>query len=380
MIKRYINLSKLLERKSFFFFGPRGVGKTTLIHSQLKDRATIINLLDSRYFTKLLAEPSLLEEIAAANKSSLVVIDEIQKIPSLLDEVHRLIEEKGIRFLLTGSSARKLRRGGVNLLAGRAWKAELFPLTYYELDKRFNLERYLKVGGLPSVYLSSDPEEELFAYVDTYLKEEIMHEALVRRLPPFTRFLASVALSSGNIINYTKIANDAQLSPSTAREYFHLLEDTLIGFTVPPWRESKKRKAIQTAKFYLFDIGVVNTLQKMELGYHSLPDAGKSFEHFIAMELRAFLSYTRNKSKLTFWRSIYGQEVDFVIGQQLALEVKLTKTVTKRHLKGLKAIKEEGVFSKYFIISQDKIPAEDNGIIKLHWKDFLDKLWNGEIL
>jgi predicted AAA+ superfamily ATPase len=211
-IKRYLQLDPLLEMKSFFLFGPRATGKTTLIRQQLSEKATIIDLLDSRYFLRLSSDPHELESIVSASPAKIIVIDEIQRIPELLNEVHRLIESRKLTFLLTGSSARKLRRGKANLLAGRVWNAGMFPLIYREMND-FNLERYLRYGGLPAVFSSTYPEEELDAYANTYLKEEILAEGLIRRLPPFSRFLKTIALANGEMINFTKLANDCQVPP-----------------------------------------------------------------------------------------------------------------------------------------------------------------------
>ncbi len=257
-IERELKLAPLLAMKSFFLFGPRTTGKTTLIRRQLAKTAFIIDLLDSRYFLRLSGDPHDLESLIAANPADIIVIDEIQRIPDLLNEIHRLIEAKKQTFLLTGSSARKLRRGKANLLAGRVWNAGMFPLIYREVPD-FDLNRYLRYGGLPGVYLSKHPEEELDAYVNTYLKEEILAEGLIRRLPPFSRFLKTIAMANGEMINFTKLANDSQVPPSTVTEYVGLLEDTLIGFLLPAWSESKKRKAIKTGKFYFFDPGVTHT-------------------------------------------------------------------------------------------------------------------------
>ncbi len=308
-----------------------------------------------------------------------MVIDKIQKVPALLDGVHLLIEEAGARFLMTGSSARKLKRGGHNLLAGRAWKAELFPLTSHELGTRFDLERYLLVGGLPAVYLSREPLKELHAYVETYLKEEVMEEALVRNLPAFTRFLKTLAACEGSIINYTNIGNDAQVPPSTVREYFGILEDTLLGFSLPPWTKFIKRKAIQTAKFYLLDTGVGNALRGVESIPRNSDLFGSRFEQFLLMELRACLSYQRDRRPLSYWRSKNGQEVDLIVGDEIAVEIKAAARITNRHRKGLLALKEEGILKKFYVVSNDPIRAVHDGIIQIHWKEFLEQLWRGEI-
>ena len=374
-LERLLNLADLLTRKSFFLFGPRATGKSTLIKRQLSETATVIDLLDSRLYLRLLSSPHDLESIIySGHKTGIVVIDEIQRIPELLNEVHRLIENKKITFLLTGSSARKLRRGKANLLAGRVWESRMFPLTWKEITD-FNLDRFLHYGGLPAVYLSNYPDEELDAYVNTYLKEEIMAEGLIRKLPPFSRFLRSIALASGEMINFTKLANDCQVPPSTVTEYVGLLEDTLVGFLLPAWTESRKRKAISTAKFYFFDPGVTHMLagtQTLDRNSHLY---GKSFEQFIGMEIRAYLSYRRKKRELAYWRSTHGYEVDFLIGIETAIEVKASQKVSGRDLRGLKALKEENIFKNYILVSQDPINTRDDNFQAIYWEKFLDDLW-----
>jgi len=378
-INRYLQLAPLLGMKSFFLFGPRATGKTTLIRQQLSEKAAIIDLLDSRYFLRLSSAPHELEPIISAAPADIIVIDEIQRIPELLNEIHRLIESRNLTFLLTGSSARKLRRGKANLLAGRVWSAGMFPLIYQEITD-FDLERYLHYGGLPAVYLSEYPEEELDAYVNTYLKEEILAEGLIRRLPPFSRFLKTIALANGEMINFTKLANDCQVPPSTATEYVALLEDTLVGFLLPAWTESKKRKAIRTGKFYFFDPGVTHILAGTETLDRNSNLYGKSFEQFICMELRAYLSYKRKKLSLTYWRSKNGHEVDFLLGTRTAIEVKATKKISRNDSKGLKYLKEEGVFKNFILVSQDPVSSFSDDILTIPWQKFLSDLWNDKFL
>jgi len=377
-LQRILNLPNLLSRKSFFLFGPRATGKSTLIKQQLSASATVIDLLDSRLYLRLLNSPHDLESIIHSdNKSGIVVIDEIQRVPELLNEVHRLIENKKLTFLLTGSSARKLRRGKANLLAGRVWEARLFPLTWKEIPD-FNLERFLRYGGLPPVYLSKYPDEELDAYVNTYLKEEIMAEGLIRKLPPFSRFLHAAALINGEMINFSKLANDCQVPPSTVTEYVGLLEDTLVGFLLPAWTESRKRKAISTGKFYFFDPGITHTLAGTQTLDRNSNLYGKSFEQFIGMEIRAYLSYKRRKLQFSYWRSTHGYEVDFLIDRETAVEVKASQKISQRDFKGLKALEEEKIFKNYILVSQDPINTRDNNFQALYWKKFLDNLWAGK--
>ena len=377
-LQRILNLPNLLSRKSFFLFGPRATGKSTLIKQQLSASATVIDLLDSRLYLRLLNSPHDLESIIHSdNKSGIVVIDEIQRVPELLNEVHRLIENKKLTFLLTGSSARKLRRGKANLLAGRVWEARLFPLTWKEIPD-FNLERFLRYGGLPPVYLSKYPDEELDAYVNTYLKEEIMAEGLIRKLPPFSRFLHAAALINGEMINFSKLADDCQVPASTVTEYVGLLEDTLVGFLLPAWTESTKRKAISTGKFYFFDPGITHTLAGTQTLDRNSNLYGKSFEQFIGMEIRAYLSYKRRKLQFSYWRSTHGYEVDFLVGRETAVEVKASQKISQRDFKGLKALEEERIFKNYILVSQDPINTRDNNFQALYWKKFLDNLWAGK--
>ncbi|MBF0491961.1 MAG: ATP-binding protein [Deltaproteobacteria bacterium] len=376
-LKRTLNLKKLLQKKSFFLFGPRATGKTTLIKKDLPD-ARIYNLLDTRLFSRLLKDPGLLEE-ENRNQNKLIVIDEIQKLPSLLDEVHRLIEEQNKTFLLTGSSARKLKRGAANLLAGRAWQAELFSLTSHEIPD-FNLLKYLNCGGLPNVYYSKYPSEELENYVSLYIKEEIQSESLTRNLPAFVSFLDAIALSNGEEINLESFGRDCGVSPITVRNYIQILEDTLIGFSLPGYTKTKKRKATSRIKHYLFDTGVVHTLCRRGKIENKSELFGKAFEQFITQEIRAFLSYSRLKLPLCYWRSLSQFEVDLIVGNELALEIKSSDQIQDKHLKGLRALKEEGLLKKYAIVSLDSEPRKTSDGISIYpWEHFLKSLWKGDI-
>lgn len=379
--KRSINLLELLDKKSFFLFGARGTGKSFLIRNTLGSEVVSINLLRAQFQMRLLKNPSELEEMIDAQNESpkLVVIDEIQKIPILLDEVHRLIEERNLTFLLTGSSARKLKAQGVNLLAGRAWIAHLYPLTYAEIPD-FNLDRYLRYGGLPAVWLSELPTEELDAYVQTYINEEIKAEGLIRKIPAFTEFLRVAALSNGQLINYANLAQDTGVSPPTVASYYEILEDTLIGFQVPPWRKPTSRKAIASAKFYFFDTGVANTLAGTNSIDRNSNLFGILFEHWIALELRAYLSYHRLRHKLFFWRTESKEEVDFIVEDHFAIEVKASKRISDNDLKSIKCLKDEKLLKRYLVVSHDPIDRVHDGLELMHWKSFIQKLWNNELL
>lgn len=377
MYPRCLDLTNLLKKRSYFLLGPRGTGKSTLIEQALPD-AKIYDLLDASVFQRLVRDPTLISQETMAD--TLVVIDEIQKFPALLDEVHRLIVKRKQRFLLTGSSARKLRKGGANLLAGRAFQAWLLPLTSQEIPD-FDLLTYLNTTGLPEFYGQVGVHDYLRAYVGTYLQEEIKAEALTRNLPGFVRFLEVVALCNGEEINYANISSDCGVPVRTLEGYFGVLNDTLIGFSIQPFLSTTKRKAITRAKYFLFDIGVVNFLAKRGRVEFKSELFGRLFEHFIALELRAFLAYHFIDLPLQYWRSTSHFEVDFIIGNKLAIEVKGTDLVMDKHLKGIRALKEEELIHTYGVISLDpheRLTAD--GIHIWPWKTFLKKLWAGEFM
>lgn len=375
---RRLDLNAGLEKNSFFLFGPRGTGKSYWVKKTLAG-VPVFDLLDSDVHDRLVRRPKQLsEEIAPGVKS--VVIDEIQKIPRLLDEVHRLIEERGIHFLLTGSSARKLRRGGANMLGGRAWEASFYPLTWAEIPG-FDLLKYVNRGGLPKVYLSRFPEEDLKAYTRLYIHEEVKAEALSRNIENFVRFMDVFALSNGAEINYQNLAGDAGVPPRTIENYISVLKDTLMGFELSPFLATKKRKAITRSKFFFFDIGVVNHITKRTPISAGNPAFGDAFEHFIVLETRAYLGLTGHEVPLQFWRTKNGFEVDLLVGDRLAVEIKATKQVLPKHLKGLRALKEEGLVKDHVIVSLDPVSREmAPGIRAVYWMDFLKLLWDGRLL
>lgn len=374
-ISRYLDLKEVLKKKSLFLFGPRQTGKSWLIKNTFRD-IRIYDLLDSETYLSLSRSPKRLDEETRPGEG-IVAIDEIQKIPSLLNEVHRVIEKHGIHFLLTGSSARKLRRGGVNLLGGRARSRYLHPLTFFELKNRFVLLTALNSGLIPSIYFSDSPQEDLKAYAGDYLKEEIAQEGLTRNVPAFSRFLQVAAMCNGKLINYSNISNDAQVPTSTVQEYFQILRDTLIAFDVPAWKKSIKRKPISTSKFYFFDVGVVRYLQNRSALQNGSPEFGDAFETYIAHEIKSYADYT-GMGALCYWRSKSGYEVDFMLGDLLAVEVKAKNNVSRRDLRGICALKEEKKIAKYVVVSLETRPRLVNNIHILPWKDFLLQLWDGK--
>jgi len=379
LYQRKLDLNSLLKKKSFFLFGARSTGKTTLIQQNLKN-FKLYDLLDSDIYKRLLKRPKLLEEENRNIKNQIIVIDEIQKQAHLLDEVHRLIQTKNYRFLLTGSSARKLKKGQSNLLAGRAWQAELFPLSWVEIPK-FNLIKYLNLGGLPMVYNSKNHREELDSYVSLYLREEIQNEALSRNIQAFAEFLDLMALSNGKEINYESFAKDLQFSPSTLKNYIEILSNTLVGFSLQGWTKTKKRKAISRSKYYLFDLGVTNTLCQRGLIKNKSELFGKAFEHFIILEVRSYLSYFRKKLNMNYWRSSSQIEVDLIVGDKVAIEIKSSSLIQDKHLKGLRRLKEEQILKKYILVSLDKEErVTKDKIYIMPWEVFLKKLWQGNII
>ena len=378
---RNLNLLPILKKKSMFLFGPRQTGKSSFIKHQLlgDDIALFWTLLDGRLRMRILADPGILrQEVEMKNlRDCIIVIDEIQKCPELLDEIHFLIEDRNIHFLMTGSSARKLKNTGVNLLGGRATERHFHPFNFAEIGKHpdYNLPFIFEHGLLPSMFLSENLDEDLAAYIDTYLTEEIAAEGAARNIPAFARFLTTAALTNSQLLNYTNIANDAQLPVQTVRQWYDVLESTLLGYQIPPFTKTKKRKAISTAKFYFFDIAIARSLRNIPTPAEGTTEAGEYFEQLVCMELKTWIDYTRPRSKLTFWRSTSNMEVDFCVDEEIAIEVKLTMSVTEKHLKGLKALREENIFKRYVVVCQEEHPRLVDGIEILPWKYFFAQLW-----
>jgi predicted AAA+ superfamily ATPase len=367
------------SNRSAFLWGPRKTGKTTLLKQQFS-HACWIDLLDYDLFLSLSQRPTRLRQIVEVQASKTVVIDEVQKIPHLMDEIHWLIENKGFQFILSGSSARKFRRGTHNLLGGRAWRFELYPLVTKEL-KKFNLEKALVSGLLPSHYLSRKSEMDLKAYVHDYLKEEIQVEALTRNLPAFSKFLQSAAITNGMLLNYSNAARESGVSVKTIREYYHILEDTLTGRQLLPWKKSKKRRLIETSKFFFFDTGIISAL----LNYRSITpgtrEYGRAFEHFILQECWAYSHYSRLDFPISFWRTASGAEVDLILGDaEVAIEIKSSENVGNS-TKGLHLFHEENKCRKSFIVSREPLPRKLNSTISvLPWHIFCEMLWRGDII
>jgi predicted AAA+ superfamily ATPase len=373
-VPRLLDIKGLLRGKSHFLFGPRQTGKTSLVRRTMKD-AKVYDLLDSSVFLALNRNPGRIAE-ELTDQDQLVVIDEIQRIPELLNEVHRLIEERRIRFLLTGSSARKLRRGGINLLGGRARTRYLHPLTCRELGKDFDLYRAIQSGLLPSIYFSNSPMQDLKAYAGTYLQQEILAEGAFRNIPAFSRFLRVAALCNASIVNFTKVANDAQVARTTVYEYFEILKDTLILHELPAWRKSVKRKPLASSKYYFFDIGVTAALQEREFRPRT-PEFGEAFETYLFHELLCYRDYVSDEP-LSYWRSTSGFEVDFIIGDHTAVEVKAKENILSSDLKPLAALGEEKKLKRFLCVSLEPRRRKVGDVLILPYKQFLESLWDGE--
>ncbi|MBI5554975.1 MAG: ATP-binding protein [Elusimicrobia bacterium] len=334
----YPRIIKHSKEKSFFLFGPRGTGKTTWVKSSFP-QAVFIDLLESEIYNDLLANPQRLERFIPRDFKEWIIIDEVQRIPAILHEVHRLIEKNRYCFILTGSSARKLRQRGVNLLAGRALKYSFHPLTAVELGNDFNLQRSLKYGQLPSVYIESDPKSYLESYVETYLREEIQQEGLTRNLSAFSRFLETASFSQGAVLNASAVARECAIERKVVENYFAILDDLMIGYRLPVFTKKAKRRVIAHHKFYFFDVGVYRTVRPS--GPLDLPEemAGAALETLVFQELRAINDSLRLGYDLFYWRTADQVEVDFILyGEKgiMAIEVKRTNRITEQMTHGLK--------------------------------------------
>jgi predicted AAA+ superfamily ATPase len=373
-VQRTLDLRGLLEKKSHFLLGPRQTGKTFLVRHILKD-VRVYDLLDTSVYLALSHNPGrIAQEITPEDRW--IVIDEIQRLPILLNEVHRLIETRGLHFLLTGSSARKLRRGGVNLLGGRARTKYLHPFTFQELGHRFDLHRAIKRGLLPSIYFSDDPRSDLEAYAGLYLQQEIMAEGVTRNIPAFSRFLRVAAFCNGTIVNFTNVANDAQVPRTTVYEYFEILKDTLVIYELSPWRKTKKRKPLASSKYYFFDLGVLGALQGREFR-PGTPEMGEAFETYLMHELSSYRDYVSGEP-LSFWRSSTGFEVDFIMGDHTAVEVKAKENVSPQDVKSLRVFAEEKQLKRYLCVSLEPRRRKLGDVTILPFKEFLEALWGGE--
>lgn len=382
-IERALRIA-LPDRQSAFLWGPRKTGKSTYLRAAFPNSLTF-DLLRTDLLLDLTRRPALLRErLLAAPPESLrspVILDEVQKVPQLLDEVHWLIENRGLRFILCGSSARKLKRGGVNLLGGRAWRYEMHPLTSVEVADLDLLES-LNRGLVPAHYLDPEYGRSLRAYVVDYLKEEVFDEGLTRNVAAFSRFFDAMGYSHGDLTNYANVARDCGVDAKTVKEYYQILVDTLLGTFVEPWKKRQERQVIgKASKFYLFDVGVAGALTGRRIREERGEAFGRALEHFVLMEILAHRSYRELDYGVHFWRTKSGLEVDFVLGDgEVALEVKGTSRTDPSDLRSLRAFIEDNRPRRALRVCNEPAPRVVDGVQVLPWREFLARLWAGDLL
>ena len=381
MFRRGLNI---LKSNNFFLFGARGTGKTTLLETEFKAESSLrIDLLESDTFARLQAKPELLREIIDKANKEWCIIDEVQKIPELLDLVHLLIEKKKLKFGLTGSSARKLKRGKANLLAGRAFVYKMFPLTHLELDQTFSLEQILTYGSLPKVFtLETHREKALYlkSYSETYLREEIALEQIIRKLPPFRKFLEVAAHQDTELVSFSNIGRDILVDPKIVSNYYSILEDTLLGFYLEPYHTSIRKRQKKTPKFYWFDLGVRRALSgtiDSEITARSF-EFGSLFESFVINEIYRLLTYAERSFKLSFLRVDDNVEIDLIIERPglptYFIEIKSTDRVNETHIKSLRTLSSSIQSSKPILLSRDPVSRTIQGIPCLSWKEGLKEI------
>ena len=384
MFERRLSLPPSGE-ETFFLWGPRQTGKSTLL-GQRYPRARWIDLLKADEFRRYAVHPERLRQEIDAERPDpgrQIVIDEIQKVPALLDEVHWLIENRGLHFALCGSSARKVRRGAANLLGGRGLRYHLHGLTAAEIGGAFDLRRMLNHGYLPRMYEAARPARRLDAYIADYLREEVAAEGLVRNLPAFAGFLDAAALDDGGLVNCSNVARECGVSSHTVKGYFDVLEDTLLGRRLPAWRKRPKRRTIGAPKFYFADVGVVNRLARRGDLAPGSELYGKAFENWVFHELCAFLDYREVDGGLSYWRLAGGTEVDFVLGDmRLAVEAKASARIAAQHLKGLRslAVDHPGVGRRVVACLESRARRTTDGIDILPATVFVRRLWRGDLI
>ena len=362
------SIGKPLEsRKSFFLFGPRGTGKTTWLKHRLPE-ALFVNLLQSEFYNRLTSNPGYLRQLVPPGHTGWTIIDEVQRIPALLNEVHDLIETRGLGFVLTGSSARTLRRKGVNLLAGRALTYRMHPLTVVEQGDAFNLRDSLQLGHLPARFSESDPGKYLKDYVQTYLREEVMQEGLTRNIGHFSHFLEVVSFSQGATVNISAAAREAQINRPVAENYFSILEDLLIAVRLPVFSRKAKRKLITQTKFYFFDVGVYRSIRPVGPLDSNAEIDGPALETLVLQELRAVNDYHGLDYQIHFWRTRSGLEVDFVLygpNGLLAIEMKRSTRIQSRDTRSLREFRKDYPPAQCFVFYGGPNPLYMDGVTVL---------------
>ena len=376
----------LPKGQSAFLWGARKTGKTTYLKHKYPQNI-YFDFLKTDLFLDCLKTPSLLRERILAKTEVLlaypIILDEVQKVPQILDEVHWLIENRGLSFILCGSSARKLKRGHANLLGGRAWRYQMAPLTFSETGE-CNLLKILNQGLIPAHYAANETHyrKSLKAYITDYLIEEVFHEGLTRNIQAFSRFFAALAHCQGEMLNYANIARDCGVDAKTVREYFLILEDTLVGTLVYPYNRRKSREIItQMPRFYFFDVGVGGYIARRTVVEEKGEQFGRALEHFIFMELQAYKNYREKEFELYYWRTKNGQEVDFILNDaEVCIEVKGTSLVKPSDMKGICAFKDEHRPGKSIIVCNEREPRLSGDIRILPWQLFLEELWSGMVV
>ena len=379
MYHRIFDIENRLD-EAMFLFGGRQTGKSTLLKERFP-KAVYIDLLKSDVRNRFKRHPEeFRESLLRYPPETLVIVDEIQKVPDLLDEVHWLMVEKGLWFILSGSSARKIKKSGANNLGGRAIPETLFPLVSAEIPD-FDLERAVQNGMIPRHYMVANARNRMRAYIDLYLKEEIIEEALVQNVDEFIRFMEVAAIMDGEILNYENVASDCEVSANTVKAYYKILVDTLLGFEVPAYRKVIKRKLYKSPRFYYFDVGIANHLTKR---YHlapKTPEYGHAFEHLIMQEIVAYLGYTNSDEELTYWHTYENLEVDAVIGDaRVAIEIKSKEHIDHDDKKGVTEFAKEHPDTKQIIVSRDRISRRSGDVDLYYVTDFFKALWAGEII
>ena len=379
MYHRIFDIENRLD-EAMFLFGGRQVGKSTLLKERFP-KAVYFDLLNSELRNRFRQHPEVFREsLLRYPPETLVIVDEIQKVPDLLDEVHWLMVNRGLFFILSGSSARKLKKSGANNLGGRAIPETLFPLVSAEIPD-YDLERAVQNGMIPRHYMVANARNRLKSYIELYLKEEIIEEAVVQNVDDFVRFLEVAAISDGEMLNYENVAADCGVSANTVKAYYKILCDTLLGFEVPAYSKVIKRKLAKASRFYFFDVGIANYLT----GRHHLapktPEYGHAFEHLVMQEIAAYLGYSNSEEKLTYWHTYDNQEVDAVISDaRVAIEIKSTDSVQASHKKGLAEVAKEHPNVRQILVSRDRVTRRSGDVDLYYVTDFFKELWEGKII
>ena len=382
-IRRALEIGRLLEESSLFLFGPRMTGKTAYIENELQKKAILsITFLDGDTLDAFRRNPVLLRSMLNGRTEGLVIVDEVQLFPPVLLDIQHIMTHSDIHFLITGSSARKLKRSGSNLLGGRAGIVPMHPLVWKEIrDRNPDLDCIFATGMLPKAFTAKSYQTQLRNYVRGYLDNEIAAEGERRDLGVFSNFLTFAASENTELVNYTNVSRDIGMSADTIKGWYQILVDTFIGYYLRPYRKGSKRIPVNTSKFYFFDVGVARTAARMPVPSETMTEYGKMFENYIFMELKAYIDYRMTDDELYFWRTREGYEVDFVVENKVAIEVKTSKNISNRELRGVRAFRDENAVKDYIIVCRELFErTTEDGIRIMPWKVFLDKLWNNEIV